>query len=201
MKIFGNQRMIRRISKAGEKKLQMLYQEIFDCPALPMNVERIILKFEGYDADDYEAMVRERARDMEEDDLQFIGWLLGLETDRSVDGLSNSICQFLCSRPNSERDGVSSTSSSIGERSFRTKSVAESLTIEDIRKKLMRLQEEEDISRNGGEKVQRWLHDGYNGSYDVIQSTKSFKIIRTSKNSMVTSRSQRPESMVAGKSQ
>jgi hypothetical protein len=31
---------------------------------------------------------------MEEDDLQFMGWLLGLETDHSVDGLSNNICQF-----------------------------------------------------------------------------------------------------------
>jgi hypothetical protein len=39
---------------------------------------------------------------------------------------------------------VSSTSSSVGERSFRTMSVAETLTIEDIRKKLLRLQEEED---------------------------------------------------------
>jgi hypothetical protein len=34
---------------------------------------------------------------MEEDDLQFMGWLLELEMDRSMDGLSNSICQFLCS--------------------------------------------------------------------------------------------------------
>jgi hypothetical protein len=51
-------------------------------------------------------MVRGRARDMVADDLQFMGWLLGLETDRSVDGLSNSICQFLCSRPNGQRDGV-----------------------------------------------------------------------------------------------
>jgi hypothetical protein len=80
----------------------MLHQVIFDCPALPKNVERNILQFEGYDADDYEGltMVRERARDMEEDDLQFMDWLLGLETDRSVDGLSNNICQFLCSPPN-----------------------------------------------------------------------------------------------------
>jgi hypothetical protein len=130
--------MIRRISEAGLKKLQMLHQVIFDCSALPKHVERNILQCEGYDADDYEGliMVRERARDMKEDDLQFMGWLLGLETDRSVDELSNSICQFLCSRPNGERNGMSI--------SFRTRSVAEMLTIEDIRKKLLRLQEEED---------------------------------------------------------
>jgi hypothetical protein len=72
-----------------------------------------------------------------------MSWLLGLETDRSVDGLSNSICHFLCSRPNSERDGVSSTSSSVGERIFRTRSVAEALTIGDIIKNFLLLQEEE----------------------------------------------------------
>jgi hypothetical protein len=138
---FQKPKMIRRISEAGEKKLQLLHQIIFDCPALPKNVERNILQFAGYDADDYEGltMVRERARNMEEDDLQFLGWLLGLETIRSVDGLRSSICQFLCSRPNGERDGVSSSSSSVGEQSFRTRSVAEALTMEDIRKKLMRL--------------------------------------------------------------
>jgi hypothetical protein len=165
--------MIPRISEAGEKKLQMLHQVIFNCSALPRNVERNILQFEGY--------LRKRARDMEEDDLQFMGWLLELETDSSVDELSNSICQFLCSRPNGERDGVSFTSSSVGERSFRTRSVAATLTMEDIRKKLLRLQEEEDevtrskvkqmndeISQNGSEKVQRWLHDSYNGSNDDI---------------------------------
>jgi hypothetical protein len=89
-------------------------------------------------------MVRERARDMKEDDLQLMGWLLGLETDRSVDGLSNSRCKFLCSRPNGERDGVSSTTSNVRERSFQRRSVAETLMIEDIWKKIMQLQEEED---------------------------------------------------------
>jgi hypothetical protein len=75
---------------------------------------------------------------------------------------------------------VSSTSSSVGEQSFRTRSVVEMLT-ENIRKKLLRLQEEKDevtrldkqnrrhmanlrtkvkqmndeISRNGDKKVQR----------------------------------------------
>jgi hypothetical protein len=68
-------------------------------------------------------MVRGRARDMVADDLQFMGWLLGLETDRSVDGLSNSICQFLCSRPNGERDGASLTCSNVGGHNFRTRSV------------------------------------------------------------------------------
>jgi hypothetical protein len=96
---------------------------------LPCHTEerqRNILQFEGYDADDYEGltMVRERARDMEKEDLQFMGWLLGLKTDRSVDELSNSICQFLCSRPNGERDGVSSTSSRVGERNFRKRCVS-----------------------------------------------------------------------------
>jgi methyl coenzyme M reductase gamma subunit len=67
--------MIRRFLEAGEKKLQMLHQVIFYCPALPKNVKRNILHFEGYDTDDYEGrtMVRERARDMEEGILQFIG--------------------------------------------------------------------------------------------------------------------------------
>jgi hypothetical protein len=135
-------------------------------------------------------MVRDPAPDMVEDK----SWLLGVETDRSVDGLSNSICQFLCSRPNGGRDGVSSTSSSFGEQSFQTRSVAEILTIEDIRKELLQLQEDEitrldeqnqrrmanlrakvkqmndEISQNGGEKVQRWLHYSYNGSNDDIPS-------------------------------
>jgi hypothetical protein len=64
--------------------LQKLHQVIFDCPAVPKNVARNILQFEGYDADDYEevSMVRERVLHMEEDDLQFMDWLLGLETDR-----------------------------------------------------------------------------------------------------------------------
>jgi hypothetical protein len=56
----------------------------------------------------------------------------------------------------------------------------------------------DEISQNGGEKVQRWLHDSYNGSIDDIHATKSFKIVQTSKNSMVTVRSQLLESMVAG---
>jgi hypothetical protein len=97
---------------------------------------------------------------------------------------------------------VDQTSSSVGERRFRTRSVAEALTIEDIMKKLLRLQEEEDevthldeqnrrgmhamanlrtkvkrmndeLSRNGGEKVQRWLHDSYDGFNDDIHSTKN----------------------------
>jgi hypothetical protein len=47
-----------------------------------------------------------------------------------------------------------------------------------------------EISRNG-EKVQRWLHDSFNGSNDDIHSTLSFEILQTSKNSMMTVRSQR----------
>jgi hypothetical protein len=57
--------------RAGEEKLQMLHEVIFDFPALPKNVQKNILLFEGYDADEELTMVRERARDMEEDDLQF----------------------------------------------------------------------------------------------------------------------------------
>jgi hypothetical protein len=75
------------------------------------------------------------------------------------------------------------------------------LTIEDIKKKLLLLQEEEDevtcleeqnrrrmanlrtkvkemndkISRNGGEKVQRWLHDSNNGS--IMKLYKRRKIL------------------------
>jgi hypothetical protein len=56
----------------------------------------------------------------------------------------------------------------------------------------------EKISQNDGEKVQRWFHEIYNGSNDDIHSTISFKIVQTSKNSLVTVRSQRPESMNAG---
>jgi hypothetical protein len=47
------------------------------------------------------------------------------------------------------------------------------------------------ISRNGGEKVQRWLHDSYNGFNDDIHSIKSFEIVQT-KNSMVSVKSQHP---------
>jgi hypothetical protein len=45
--------------------------------------------FRCHDVDDYEGliMVWERAGDMEEDNLQFMDWFLGLETDGSVDGL------------------------------------------------------------------------------------------------------------------
>jgi hypothetical protein len=50
----------------------------------------------------------------------------------------------LCSRPNGEQYGESSTSSNVRERSFQRRSVVEWLTIEDIRKMLLRLQEEED---------------------------------------------------------
>jgi hypothetical protein len=70
MKIFGNQRMIRRISEAGPVRKNY------------KNVERNILQFEGYDTEDYERLTMVR-----KDGLQFMGWLLGLETDRSVDGL------------------------------------------------------------------------------------------------------------------
>jgi hypothetical protein len=45
------------------------------------------------------------------------------------------------------------------------------------------------------------VHDSYDGANDDIHSTKSFKIVQTSKKSMVTVRSQRPESMVAGMAQ
>jgi hypothetical protein len=98
------------------------------------------------------------------------------------------------------------------------------LTIEDIRRKLLSLQEEEDevtrldeqkrhrignlrtkvkqmideILQNGGEQVQRWLHDSYNGSNDHIHSNKSFGIVhQTSKYSTETVRSQRPENFVS----
>jgi hypothetical protein len=49
----------------------------------------------------------------------------------------------------------------------------------NLRTKVRQMNDE--ISRNGGEKVQRWLHDNYNGSAD-IHSTKSFEIVQTSKN-------------------
>jgi hypothetical protein len=65
----------------------------------------------------------------------------------------------------------------------------------NLRTKVRQMNDE--ISQNDGEKVQRWLHDNYNGS-DDIHLTKSFEIVQTSKNSMVKVRSQRPESMVAG---
>jgi hypothetical protein len=42
----------------------------------------------------------------------------------------------------------------------------------------------DEISQNGGEKVQRCLHDSYNGSNDDIHSTKSFKNVQKSKNGM-----------------
>jgi hypothetical protein len=56
----------------------------------------------------------------------------------------------------------------------------------------------DEIAQICGERVQKWLLDSYSGSNDDIHSTKTFKIVQTSKNSMVTVWSQLPESMVAG---
>jgi hypothetical protein len=66
----------------------------------------------------------------------------------------------------------------------------------NLRTKVKQMNDE--ISRNGGEKLQIWLHDSYNSSDNAIHSTKSFEIVQTSKNSMVTVKSQHPKSMVAG---
>jgi hypothetical protein len=96
----------------------------------------------------------------------------GLNTDRSVNGLINSVCQF----EHGERCTVNDMACQQP-----VQVLAEALTKKDIRKKLLQLQEEEDgvtrldeqnrhcmanlrtkvrqinneISRNGGEKVQR----------------------------------------------
>jgi hypothetical protein len=48
----------------------------------------------------------------------------------------------------------------------------------NIRTKVKQMNDE--ISKNGGEKMQKWLHDSYNGSDDDIHSTKSFKIAKKS---------------------
>jgi ribosomal protein S20 len=61
----------------------------------------------------------------------------------------------------------------------------------NLRTKVKQMNNE--ISRNDGEKVQRWLHDSYNGAYDDIHSTKSREIVQTSTNSMVTVKSQHPD--------
>jgi arginine decarboxylase-like protein len=56
----------------------------------------------------------------------------------------------------------------------------------NLRRKVKQMNNEK--SQNSGEKVQRWLHDSYNGSNDDIHSTKSFGIVhQTSKNSTETS--------------
>jgi hypothetical protein len=49
----------------------------------------------------------------------------------------------------------------------------------NLRAKVKQMNDE--ISQNGGEKVQRWLHYSYNGSNDDIHSIKLFKIVRASK--------------------
>jgi hypothetical protein len=79
-------------------------------------LERNILEFVGYEADDYDELVgvRERARALEESDLQFVGWLLGLGAVSTVDRLCKDICKFLSGQHRSEREsGSNSTASSV----------------------------------------------------------------------------------------
>jgi hypothetical protein len=62
----------RRISEADEEKLQLLHGVILGCT----------IEFKGYEPDDYEELVdvRERPRELDERNLQFVSWLLGLRT-------------------------------------------------------------------------------------------------------------------------
>jgi hypothetical protein len=94
MRIFEEGSLIRRISEADEGMLQLLHGVIFGCTATSRKLERNILEFVGYEADDYDELVgvRERARALEERDLQFVGWLLGLGAVSTVDRLCKDIC-------------------------------------------------------------------------------------------------------------
>jgi hypothetical protein len=96
---------VRRISEADEENLQLLHGIIFGCTALTRKLERNILEFKGYEPDEYEELVgvRERARALDERDLQFVGWLFGLRTVSTGDRLFRDICKFLSGQLESER--------------------------------------------------------------------------------------------------
>jgi hypothetical protein len=110
MRIF-NEAAVRRISEADEEQLQLLHGVIFGCVASTRKLERNILEFAGYEPDDYDELVgvRERARALDERDLQFVGWLLGLRTVSTGDRLSRDICKFLSGQIDSERGSRASS--------------------------------------------------------------------------------------------
>jgi hypothetical protein len=94
MQIFKEEALIRRISEANERILQLLHGVIFGCTATLRKLERNILEFVGYD--DYEMLdVWGRARALAGRDLRSVGWLLGLEAVSTVDRLRKDICKFL----------------------------------------------------------------------------------------------------------
>jgi hypothetical protein len=76
-------------------------------------MKKHILQFEGCEADDSEefATMLQRALNADEKDVEFTSWLLGLETNCSMDELSGNICGFLCGSPNAEHDEISLTNS------------------------------------------------------------------------------------------
>jgi hypothetical protein len=73
-------------------------------------------------------MMLQRALNTDKKDLEFTSWLLGLETNYSMDELSGNISRFLCGSPNAEQDKIFLTNSrvTIQYSSFNTVSVAAS---------------------------------------------------------------------------
>jgi hypothetical protein len=75
-------------------------------------MKKHILQFEGCEAEEFATMLQ-RALNAGEEDLEFTSWLLGLETNCSMDELSGNICRFLCGSPNAEQDEISLTNSRV----------------------------------------------------------------------------------------
>jgi hypothetical protein len=74
--------------------LQVLYRIVFGTNGSPKWIMKHILQFEGCElANDSEefAMMLQRALNADEEDLEFTSWLLGLETNCSIDELSGNI--------------------------------------------------------------------------------------------------------------
>jgi hypothetical protein len=56
MQTFKKEALIRRVSEANERILQLLHGIIFGCAATLRKLERNILEFVRYEADDYEML-------------------------------------------------------------------------------------------------------------------------------------------------
>jgi hypothetical protein len=152
MDVFNDEKIIRRISRADVKQLQVLYRIIFGTDGAPKWMKKHILQLEGCelanDSDEF-GMMLERALNADEEDLEFTSWLLGLKTNCSMDELSGNVCRFLCSSPNAEQDKISLTNSrvTIQKSSFKTVSVAASTKKDDLKSLRLRLEKEEELLR------------------------------------------------------
>jgi hypothetical protein len=85
----------------------------------PKWMKKNILQFEGCeladDSEEFAMMIQRGVRtqlNADEEDLEFTSWLLGLETNCSMDELmSGNIYRILCGLPNAELDKISLTNS------------------------------------------------------------------------------------------